>query len=174
MNFQLAEGTQLLARTPGVLSALLRGLPDTWVQQTEGEGTWSPADVVAHLAHAERTNWLPRARVLLECGERVVFPPFDRFAHLTASRERPLAALLDDFAAARTASLQALGALRLEPADLARRGTHPEFGTVTLEQLLATWVTHDLDHLAQVTRTLAGGLRGAVGPWEAYLRVLRA
>ncbi|MBZ9749932.1 DinB family protein [Deinococcus sp. HMF7604] len=174
MDFQLEEALRMLARTPEVLGALLRDLPAAWTEQTEGEGTWSPAQVVAHLLHADQTNWLPRARVLLAQGEVQVFPLFDRCAHLHTGQAQPLELLLDDFAATRAESVQALVNLNLTPAALTRTGQHPEFGRVTLAQLLATWVVHDLDHLAQITRTLAGGYRDAVGPWQAYLRVLRA
>ncbi|WP_221089977.1 DinB family protein [Deinococcus aquaedulcis] len=173
MEFKLEDAVGLLSRTPGVLGALLRDLPDGWAALDEGEGTWSPAQVVVHLIHAEHTNWLPRARVLLSVGEAQVFPPFDRFGHLHTGQGRTLGALLNDFAAVRAQSLGQLAALNLTDTDLRRTGQHPEFGPVTLAQLLATWAAHDLDHLAQITRTLAGGYREAVGPWQAYLRVLR-
>lgn len=173
MNVDLGTVRAQLARTPGVLDALLRGLPENWAGLDEGPGTWSPRGVVAHLAHADRTNWLPRARVLLASGEAAVFPPFDRAGHQAAEAARSLDELLDDFAAVRAESLRALDALNLGPAELARRGTHPEFGPVTLAQLLATWAAHDLDHVLQVTRTLGGGYREAVGPWWAYLRIMR-
>lgn len=173
MNVDLGTVRGQLARTPGVLDALLRGLPENWAGLDEGPGTWSPRGVVAHLAHADRTNWLPRARVLLASGEAEVFPPFDRAGHRAAEAARSLDELLDDFAAVRAESLRALDALNPGPAELARRGTHPEFGPVTLAQLLATWAAHDLDHVLQVTRTLGGGYREAVGPWRAYLRIMR-
>ncbi len=173
MNVDLGTVRGQLARTPGVLDALLRGLPENWAGLDEGPGTWSPRGVVAHLAHADRTNWLPRARVLLASGEAEVFPPFDRAGHQAAEAARSLDELLDDFAAVRAESLRALDALNPGPAELARRGTHPEFGPVTLAQLLATWAAHDLDHVLQVTRTLGGGYREAVGPWRAYLRIMR-
>lgn len=173
MNVDLGTVRGQLARTPGVLDALLRGLPENWAGLDEGPGTWSPRGVVAHLAHADRTNWLPRARVLLASGEAEVFPPFDRAGHQEAEAARSLDELLDDFAAVRAESLRALDALNLNPAELERRGTHPEFGPVTLGQLLATWAAHDLDHVLQVTRTLGGGYRGAVGPWRAYLRIMQ-
>ncbi|BBN95868.1 DinB-like domain protein [Deinococcus grandis] len=173
MNVDLGTVRAQLVRTPGVLDGLLRGLPEHWAGLDEGPGTWSPRGVVAHLSHADRTNWLPRARVLLASGEAEVFPPFDRAGHQAAEAARPLDELLDDFAAVRAESLRALDALNLGPAELARRGTHPEFGPVTLGQLLATWAAHELDHVLQITRTLGGGYREAVGPWRAYLRIMR-
>lgn len=173
MNVDLGTVRAQLARTPGVLDALLRGLPENWADMTEGPGTWSPRGVVAHLSHADRMNWLPRARVLLASGEAEVFPPFDRDGHQAAEAVRSLDELLDDFAAVRAESLHALDALNLGPAELAWRGTHPEFGPVTLGQLLATWAAHDLDHVLQITRTLGGGYREAVGPLRAYLRIMQ-
>lgn len=173
MNVDLGTVRAQLSRTPGVLDALLRGLPDDWADLTEGPGTWSPRGVVAHLTHADRTNWLPRAQVLLAAGEAQVFPPFDRAGHQAAQATLSLDELLDDFAATRADSLRALDALNPGPAELARRGTHPEFGPVTLGQLLSTWAAHDLDHIMQITRTLGGGYRDAVGPWQAYLRIMR-
>lgn len=173
MNVDLGTVRGQLARTPGVLDALLRGLPGDWVGLDEGPGTWSPRGVVAHLSHADRTNWLPRARVLLAWGEAEVFPPFDRAGHQAAEAARSLDELLNDFAAVRAESLHALDTLNPGPAELTRRGTHPEFGPVTLAQLLATWAAHDLDHVLQITRTLGGGYREAVGPWRAYLRIMR-
>lgn len=170
--FALAEALPLLARTPAVLDALLRGLPEAWLSADEGPQTWSAPLVVGHLIHGERTDWLPRVRHLLEQGERQPFAPFDRFAQLAAPA-RPLGELLDEFAELRRASLATLAALRLQEGDLARRGLHPALGPVTLAELLATWVVHDLDHLVQIERTLAKRWRGAVGPWAAYLRVVR-
>ncbi|PNY80700.1 DinB family protein [Deinococcus koreensis] len=164
------EALPVLSRTPGTLDALLRGLGSGWTERREGPGTWSPREVVGHLLDAERVNWLPRLRAILH-GDGV-FPPFDRSAHLETYREWTLDDLLDAFAAERTRSLDELAGFRLSPADLERQGTHPEFGTVTAGQLLATWAVHDLDHLVQITRTMAGGSREAVGPWRAYLRVL--
>ena len=173
MTYDLDSATALLARTPAVLDAWLRDMPEAWTSVTEGPSTWSAFDVLGHLIHGERTDWMPRVRHLLEHGDAVPFPAFDRFAQFEASRGRTLAALLDDFRVARAESLAALGALHLTPADLARTGRHPAFGVVTLEQHLATWVVHDLDHLAQIARVLARGYAGAVGPWRSYLRVVR-
>ncbi|MFC4427792.1 DinB family protein [Deinococcus navajonensis] len=171
MNFDLEEGMQVLRATPGTLRALLQGLPVTWVHANEGPETWSPFEVVGHLAHAEQDNWRPRLQTLWRGDGTLV--PFDRFAHLRLYHGRTLADVLDDFERQRAESLLVLEELKLTPADLRRTGQHPEFGTVTLAQLLATWVTHDLAHLVQISRTLAQQYRGAVGPWRAYLSVLQ-
>jgi len=168
----LLHASRLLERTPAVLAALLGGLPDAWLEQREAPGTWSPLEVVGHLIHGEETDWIPRARILLEHGEARAFEPFDRSAHLGAFDELAPDALLERFAVARRESLAALAELRLTPASLALCGTHPALGRVTLGELLATWVAHDLDHLGQITRVLASAQREAVGPWRAYLRIL--
>jgi hypothetical protein len=173
MEFAHDDAIALLRRTPAVLDAWLRGLPETWVRATEGPGTWSPFEVVGHLIHGEHTDWIPRARMILEHGEGRTFVPFDRFAQATLMRDRTLDSLLDEFATTRAANLATLEGLRLTPADLTRTGRHPELGTVTLAQLLATWVAHDLDHLAQVARVMARRYVVDVGPWTAYLSVLR-
>jgi hypothetical protein len=170
--FDLDEATAILARTPATLDALLRGLPAGWITAHEGGESWSPFDVLGHLIHGERTDWIGRARIILEHGEARAFDPFDRFAQFRESEGKTLEALLDEFARLRQQNLAALAALHLTAADLARRGRHPAFGVVTLRQLLATWVTHDLDHLFQVTRVLAGQYADEVGPWRAYLRIV--
>ncbi len=170
--FRFAEALPLLERTPRLVDALLRGLPDGWLAADEGPETWSPPVVVGHLIHGERTDWMPRVRHLLEHGESLPFTPFDRFAQLRAA-PRPIGDALDEFAALRRENLAALAALQLTETDLDRRGRHPALATVTLGQLLATWVVHDLDHLVQIERTLAKRWRVAVGPWAAYLRVVQ-
>ena len=171
MAFDINEAAAILERTPGALRALLGGLPEAWTAADEGPGTWSPYDIVGHLVHGERTDWIPRVRRLLEHGEAVPFDPFDRFAQFTESHGRPLDALLDEFAALRAGSLRDLAALRLAPADLARTGAHPAFGRVTMAQLLSTWTAHDLGHLAQACRVMAGRYREDVGPWREYLPI---
>lgn len=170
--FVLDEAIALLARTPGVLDALLRGLPDEWTGAHEGEGTWSPFGVIGHLVHGERTDWMPRVVILLEHGESRAFDPYDRFAQFALSEGRTLDSLLDEFAALRAGNVQRLTGMHLTTADLDRRGRHPEFGPVTLRQLLATWVAHDLDHVMQVTRVLGRQYSDEVGPWRVYLRVI--
>ena len=163
----------VLARTPAALDALLRGLPDACTSGNEGPGTWSSSDIVGHLIHGERTNWIPRAMRILEAGEASPFEPFDRLAQQRNNRGRPLGDLLDEFARERSASLHTLQALHLQPADLDRRGRHPELGVVTLGQLIASWAAHDLTHLHQLSRVMAHQLRDEVGPWIAFLGVLR-
>lgn len=170
MDFDLATGTAVLARTPQTLRTLLAGLPAAWTDATEGPGTWSPRAVVAHLGHAERETWLPRARRILEQGADRRFPTFDRLPPHVA--DVPLDQALDAFARLRGESLATLAAWRLTDAQLALVGEHPEFGPVTLRQLLATWVAHDLSHVAQIVRTMATQYRDAVGPWQAYLRIM--
>ena len=170
MDFDLATGTAVLARTPQALRAMLADLPAAWTEATEGPGTWSPRAIVAHLAHAERETWLPRARRILDGGADRRFASFDRLPPHAA--DPPLDVLLDDFARRRDESLATLAAWRLTDAQLALVGEHPEFGAVTLRQLLATWVAHDLSHVAQVVRTMAAQYRDAVGPWQAYLRIM--
>jgi DinB family protein len=172
MRFVLAEALPVLERTPRALRALLLGLPDPWIRATEGPTTWSPFDVVGHLIHGERTDWMPRLEIILAEGEARAFTPFDRFAQFEASRGRTLEELLDSFAVLRGGNLARLASLGLTPADLARRGRHPELGPVTLEQLLATWVAHDLSHLGQIARVMGKAYAEAVGPWVAYLPML--
>jgi hypothetical protein len=168
-----AEAIALLTRTPAALNTLLRGLPDIWIRHNEGDTTWSPFDIVGHLVHAERTDWMPRLRIIRDHGEARPFDPFDRFAQLKEGRDKTLEQLLDDFSRLRAESLAALQALDLQPEDLARRGTHPALGAVTLSELLATWTVHDLNHLHQLSRVMAHQYRAAVGPWSAYLGVLQ-
>jgi DinB superfamily len=170
--FALDEAVAILARTPPALDALLRGLPDGWIAAHEGGETWSPFDVVGHLIHGERTDWIPRAKIILEHGASRPFDKFDRFAQFAASEGRTLGSLLDEFAALRRKNLHELAAMRLSDADLDRQGAHPELGVVTLRALLATWVTHDLDHMMQICRVLARQYSDEVGPWRAYLRII--
>ena len=172
-TFAVEDAAAILARTPTVVDAQLRGLPDEWTTAHEGENTWSPFDVVAHLIHADRTNWLARVRTILEHDDTRPFDDFQRFAHLETSKERTLASLLDEFAEVRAQSLEALTGFNLTEADLERRGGHPALGVVTLRQLLATWVVHDLDHMMQISRVLARQYSDEVGPWRAYLRIVR-
>lgn len=173
MTFDLAEGIALLQRTPAMLTAWLGELPEPWLRCAEGPDTWNARDVLGHLIEAERHDWLPRVRHLLQHGDALAFPPFDRFAQQRQA-ERTTPQLLAEFAASRAQSLAELAALPLRPADLERRGRHPEFGIVTLGQHLATWVAHDLTHVTQIARVMARRLATDVGPWRAYLRVVRA
>ncbi len=173
-RFQLSEAIALLQRTPGALSALLHDLPDSWVHARERENAWSVLEVVAHLIEGERTDWIPRAQRILDHGESLPFTPFDRSGHLTSGPPPPLAEMLPTFADLRRRNLAELRAMRLTPTALTLRGVHPELGTVTLAQLLATWTAHDLTHLDQIVRTMASRYRSAVGPWNHpdYLGIL--
>jgi len=167
----LAEVVAVLERTPSVLRALLSELPEPWLGRHEGEGTFGARDVLGHLIHGEKTDWLPRVRWILDHGDTKPFVPFDRRGFGDASRFST-AALLDEFETLRRSSLAQLASLSLSPSQLELRGAHPEFGAVTLGQLLATWAVHDLSHVAQVVRVLSARYATAVGPWKQYLRVL--
>jgi hypothetical protein len=172
-DFRLDEALAVLTRTPATLNALLRGLPDIWVRRSEGKDTWSAFDIVGHLIFGERTDWMPRVRIILENGEARPFDPLDRFAQLRESRQNSLQQLLDYFARLRGENLAALHAMNLQHQDLTRRGTHPALGVVTLAELLATWAVHDLTHVHQLSRVMAHQYREAVGPWSSYLGVLQ-
>jgi len=172
VTFSHSATLEILRRTPATLDAMLAGLSEEWSTATEGPGTWSPFDVVGHLIHGEATDWIPRARRILEDGEARPFEPFDRFAQLETSKGKTLGDLLATFRGLRECNLATLEGWRLTAADLARTGTHPEFGRVTLAQLLATWAVHDLGHISQIVRTMAARYRADVGPWRAYLRIL--
>src|SRR3954452_21145168 len=172
MDFDLPASIAVLERTPHTLRALLSGLPPTWTDATEGPETWSPYVIVGHLIHGERADWIPRARLILDQGPERRFTPYDRFAQFRESEGKSLAGLLDEFARLRAANLDTLAGWRLTDAELALEGEHPDFGPVTLRQLLATWVAHDLGHVAQTARVMAKQYREAVGPWRAYLPVL--
>ncbi len=172
MDFDLSTGIAVLERTPNTLRAMLAGLPAAWTDATEGPETWSPFVIVGHLIHGERTDWIPRARIILAQGGNRRFTPYDRFAQFRESKGKSLGDLLDEFAMLRAENLAILREWRLTDAQLALEGEHPEFGAVTLRQLLATWVGHDLGHIAQTARVMAKQYREAVGPWRAYLPVL--
>ena len=171
-ELNLGDAVAVLERTPTSLTALLSGLPDNWIRATEGEGTWSPYDVIGHLIHGERTDWIPRTRHILS-GDKRPFEAFDRTAQFTESKGKNLRELLDTFAELRRDNIAALQNLNLTSADLEKKGLHPELGEVTLSQLLATWVVHDLDHVAQIARTMAKAYGAATGPWATYLSILR-
>lgn len=168
----LEETIALLSRTPSILDAWLRDLPDAWTLTNEGEGTFSAFDVVGHLIHGERTDWMPRTRIILQYGETRPFEKFDRLAQQRESQGKSLGELLDTFAELRAKNLDELRRLELQPSDFERRGLHPELGVVTLGQLLATWAAHDLTHLHQLSRVMAHQYREAVGPWTDYLGVM--
>jgi hypothetical protein len=168
--FTIDRGLEILERTPAVLRGLLDGLSASWTTATEGPGTWSPYDVVGHLIHGERTDWMTRVRIILQPGGGT-FATFDRFAQFRESEGKSLSQLLDEFAVARRHNVDALRALALTETDLDRTGIHPKFGPVTLRQLLSTWVAHDLDHLMQISRVMGRQLTSDIGPWVEYLRI---
>ncbi|MES3035338.1 MAG: DinB family protein [Gemmatimonadota bacterium] len=171
-RFDLHASIEVLQRTPSTLSAMLGGISATWHDATEGGESWSPYVIVGHLIHGERTDWLPRAQIILAQGASRRFEPYDRFAQFTESAGKPLEVLLQEFTSLRDTNLRALQSLGITPAQLHLTGEHPAFGTVTLAQLLACWVAHDLGHIAQVARVMAKQYRDAVGPWREYLPVL--
>jgi uncharacterized damage-inducible protein DinB len=173
MEFQLDHAKEILRRTPAVLRSLLHDLPNEWVSSNEGADSWSPFDIVGHLIHAEETDWIPRAKMILEYGESRAFEPFDRFAMFEKSKGKSMSDLLATFERRRGESLHKLDEMRVTPEMLAKRGKHPEIGTVTLGQLLSTWVVHDLSHTGQIVRVMAKQYREAVGVWQAYLPILR-
>jgi hypothetical protein len=172
MTHSLNDTVSLLARTPIALNALLRDLPDTWTLRNEGDKTWSAFDVVGHLIHGERADWVPRVKLIMEFGETREFEPFDRWGHEREVKGKSLGQLLDEFARVRAENLDKLRAFNLQPEDLEKRGRHPALGVVTLSQLLATWPMHDMTHLHQISRIMAYQYHDTVGPWSAYLGVM--
>jgi hypothetical protein len=172
MEHNLQHTISLLSRTPPALNVFLRELPEEWTLCNEGESTWTAFDIVGHLIHGDRTDWMTRARRILEFGETMAFEPFDRLGQARESQGKSLPQVLDEFARVRSEKLDELRSLNLRPSDLEKRGLHPALGAVTLSQLLATWATHDLTHLHQLSRVMAYQYREAVGPWSKYLGVL--
>lgn len=172
MDLDCQEATAVLERTPAALRGMLAGLPESWLLADEGPDTFSPRDVIGHLIHGEETDWIPRMRIILDHGESVPFTPFDRFAFRAASVGHTTDALLFRFAQLRAGNLRALRALALDEAALARTGMHPGLGRVTLAQLFAAWVVHDLGHVKQIARAMARQYTAAVGPWREYLTIL--
>lgn len=172
MRFQLDQGMEILTQTPAVLNALLRGKSAAWLNAKETPESFSPRDVLGHLIHGEKTDWLPRVRMILEHGDTRAFEPFDRFAFKDSIADKPVDDLLDEFAELRREGLLALHRLGVGEEQLALRGLHPELGAVTLGNLLATWVVHDLGHIAQVVKTMAREYQEAVGSWRAYTTIL--
>ena len=169
----LEECLSVLTRTPATFNSLLRDLPEAWTTATEGPGTWSPYDIIGHLIHAEKQDWMPRLQIILEHGQAQPFVPFDREAQFRDSNGMSLPALLDQYSSLRRENVQQLRALTLRPEELDLKGTHPALGTVTMRQLLATWTAHDLAHLVQVSRVMARRYQQEVGPWAEYLSVMK-
>jgi DinB superfamily len=172
MAFDLNHSIEVLRKTPSVLHSLLSGLSDEWTFSNYGENTFSPFDVIGHLLHGERTDWMPRLRIILEHGDSQPFESFDRYAMHEESRDKSLDELLQAFAELRKQNLDELVALKLTAKQLNRRGLHPALGTVTLQQLLATWVVHDLNHLHQIAKSMAYQYRNEMGPWRQYMTFL--
>ena len=171
-SFDLHEAIQILETTPRVLTVLFSNLPEGWIDAHEGPETWSPFDILGHLIHGEKTDWIPRTRIILEEGTSRPFPPFDRSAQFEDSKGKRLSMLLEEFEQLRTENLDFLKRQALTDADYAKTGLHPDLGEVTLKQLLATWVVHDLSHLRQIARVLAKQYKAEIGPWETYLPVV--
>jgi uncharacterized damage-inducible protein DinB len=172
MEFDLDKAMAVLTRTPATLRTLLKDLPRDWVETNEGANTWSPYDVIGHLIHGERADWIARAKIIIEYGESLPFDPFDRFAQFEESEGKTLGELLEEFAALRERNLATLRDMKIGAGDFEKTGQHPALGKVTLKELLATWVTHDLDHIAQIARTMAKQYMTEVGPWQAYISIL--
>jgi len=173
MEFSIEKSIEILERTPETLRSLLSQLSDEWIYANEGEGTWSCYDVVGHLIHGDKTDWLVRAELILSDEDDKTFKPFDRFAQFENSKGKNLSQLLDEFEACRKANLEKLKSFNLQQSDLSKKGLHPVFGEVTLSQLLSTWMVHDLDHISQISRVLAKQYTKNVGPWIEYLKVLK-
>ncbi len=171
-EFNLRSALEVLDRTPQTLDALLRGLSDEWLMTNEGGDSWCPYDIVGHLVHGERADWIARASIILKQGESRAFDKFDRTAMFRESEGKSLAQLLDEFALLRRDNLAQLRSWNLESTDYSRTGVHPAFGRVTLAQLLSTWAVHDLSHVAQICRVMAKRYSTAVGPWKEYLPLL--
>jgi len=173
MEFDLEEGLEILRQTPATLQSLLGNLTEAWTGAVEGPGEWSPREVVAHLIAGERIDWIPRTRIMLGEDGSKAFEPFDRESFRTTGEGKSLAALLEEFAALRAENVEILIGLNLTKERLNLSGIHPEFGEVTLKQMLATWVAHDLNHVHQIVRTMAYQYYQSVGPWKKYLSVMR-
>lgn len=172
MRNDIDDLTNILSRTPIVVRGLLKGLSEDLVRSNEGGDTWSPFDVVGHLIHGEKTDWIPRAKIILSDADDKSFEPFDRFAQFEESEGKPLADLLEEFEALRMENLRELASMNISEEDLKKTGIHPELGEVTLSQLLATWAVHDLDHIVQVSRTIAKQFSEEVGPWKDFIGIL--
>jgi len=172
MNFEISKATEILERTPAVIEALLNGLSGEWTSNSEGNGTWSPYDVLGHLIHGEKTDWIPRVKIILSEQNDKRFVTFDRFAQFTDSKNKSLRQLLDEFKWRRAENVSFLRRLNLSESDLQKTGIHPEFGVVTLKQHLSAWAVHDLAHIAQISRVMAKQYKEEVGPWIDYLSIL--
>jgi uncharacterized damage-inducible protein DinB len=173
MNFTLEKSIEILERTPGVLTAMLQNISAEWTSRNEGGQTWSVYDIIGHLIHGEKTDWIPRADIILSKKTDKNFEPFDRLAQLEESKGKSLTQLLDEFSLLRKKNIEYLRSKKLTSKHLEEKGIHPVFGEVTLSQLLSTWVVHDLNHIAQISRVMAKQYKAEVGPWIEYLRILQ-
>ena len=172
MTFDVQKSIEILERTPLVLTSMLQGISKEWLHTNEGEDTWSPYDVIGHLIVGEKTDWIPRTKIILSDIDNKQFVPFDRFAQLQAKQDIPISELLSEFTDLREKNLTVLKSLQITQEDLNRKGIHPELGEVTLSQLLATWTAHDLGHITQISRVMAKQYTSEVGPWKAYLKIV--
>ena len=173
MTFNLSKSIEILSKTPETLSTLLDGLSDEWLLSNEGENTWSPYDIIGHLVHGEKTDWIVRTKIILSSEKNKTFEPFDRFAQENDNKGKNIQELLEEFKTLRSQNLQELEALHITKSDFTKKGIHPELGEVSLQQLLATWTVHDLGHIAQISRVMAKQYSDEVGPWNAYLGILK-
>ncbi|GAB3661710.1 hypothetical protein GCM10028791_36430 [Echinicola sediminis] len=173
MNFDLEKSIEILERTPSVLEALLEGISEEWLKNNEGEGTWSPYDILGHLIHGEKTDWIVRAKIILSDAGNKTFESFDRFAQMREDQERPIGEMLEEFKRRRAENLKELRALKINDSKLLKKGVHPELGEVNLKQLLSAWVVHDLGHLSQLSRVMAKQYKDEVGVWKEYMGVLK-
>ena len=173
MDFSLENTLDILRRTPGILTLMLKDLSGDWTILNEGKDTWSAYDIVGHLIHGEKTDWVPRMDLILSSETNKTFEPFNRFAQFEASKGKTLTTLLDEFTALRAENIRKVETRKLASSELVLKGIHPAFGELTLAQLLATWAVHDLSHIGQVARVMAKQYKEAVGPWVAYLTVLQ-
>jgi len=174
MDFNLEHAIAVLSQTPRTLRSMLENLPRQWIEKKEGPETWSPYDIVGHLIHGEKTDWIPRLEIILSDDSNKKFEPFDRFAQFKDSQGKTLRQLLDEFESLRKENIAKLRAKNLKAVDFSKTGIHPAFGEVSLAQLLATWVAHDLNHIAQIARVMAKQYKSEVGPWVEYLRILQS
>lgn len=171
MKFELSRSLEILANTPSVLESLLGGLSNEWLYSNEGPDSWSPFDILGHLVHCERNDWIERTLIILNSGDKN-FRPVDRFAQLTESKDKTISDLLEEFKSLREKNIARLKKLEISEAELDQKGIHPAFGEVTLRQMLSTWVVHDLNHLAQISRVMAKQYKDETGPWVEYLPIL--
>lgn len=173
MDFNLSENVKILQNTPIAIRMIVNALPESWVKNNEGENTWSPYDIIGHLIHGEKTDWIPRAKIILNEESNKTFEPFDRFAQFENSKGKSIVMLLEEFESLRSANINELQKMPINETTLQRKGIHPELGPVTLENLLSTWVVHDLGHISQLARVSAKNHNAAVGPWRQYLSILK-